>query len=283
MYPPKFGYVIPESMDEVLEFLEKEQDARPLAGGHSLIPMLKLRIIRPSYLVNIRGLKELHFVNDGKDTVSIGALVTHFELNTNDIINKNVPLLSEAASVVADPQVRNMGTIGGVVSNSDPAADYPASLIALDAIVRIRNRGGVRDVPFSSFQKDVFTTDLKQGELVQEIVIPKLPAYKYRYRKLERRAGDYAIVGVAVLIKMNGEEIEDVRIGLTSVGPKAIRAKEAEELLKGNKPSDELLDKAGEEAMKVSNPTADIRGSVEYKKKMVKVMTKRALKEALER
>lgn len=158
MYPPKFGYVIPDSLGEATEFLEQHEDAKALAGGHSLIPMLKLRIIRPNYLVELKGLKELHFLSRDGGKIRIGALTTHYE-----ILKSGIPLLSEAASTVADPQVRNMGTIGGVISHLDPAADYPASLIAMDAVVRIKGRKGVREESFKDFAKDMFTPDLSPG------------------------------------------------------------------------------------------------------------------------
>lgn len=281
MYPPKFGYVVPDSLQEALQFLSENEDARPLAGGHSLIPMLKLRIIRPSYLVDIRGLNELKGVRVEENHVRIGALTTHYELEkVRDIVDHS-PLLSKAAMTVADPQVRNMGTIGGVVANSDPAADYPSVLAALGASVVLTSRKGERRVHFKDFQKDVFTTDLMQGELVKEIYVPILKGYSVTYKKLERRAGDYAIVGVAAASKTEGEKVVDVRIGLTAVGPTALRAYDAEKVLIDNKVSEDRINRAAEEAMKVARPTSDIRGSSQYKKEMVKVMVRRALVETL--
>ncbi|MFP3204457.1 MAG: glyceraldehyde dehydrogenase subunit beta [Metallosphaera yellowstonensis] len=278
MYPPKFGYVIPDSLGEATEFLEQHEDAKALAGGHSLIPMLKLRIIRPNYLVELKGLKELHFLSRDGGKIRIGALTTHYE-----ILKSGIPLLSEAASTVADPQVRNMGTIGGVISHLDPAADYPASLIAMDAVVRIKGRKGVREESFKDFAKDMFTPDLSPGELVTEVVVPDFNGYSFSYKKLERRAGDYAIVGVAVLLKKEGGVVKDVRIGLTAVNNKAVRADEAEKMLLDASPDEKLIEKVSEKAMEYANPTSDIRGTAEYKKKMVKVMTKRALLDALKR
>ncbi|BDB98846.1 glyceraldehyde dehydrogenase subunit beta [Saccharolobus caldissimus] len=278
MYPPKIGYVIPDNVKEAVEFLESHDDAKPLAGGHSLIPMLKLRIIRPSYLVEIRRLPELHYIRVEGNVVKIGSMSTHY-----DIVKANIPLLSETASKIGDPQVRNMGTIGGSISHLDPAADYPAALIALDAKVKIRSSRGERVENFSSFAKDMFTPDLNQGEIVTEIEIPLLKDYKYSYQKLERRAGDFAIVGVAVALKVNGDVIEDARIGLTAVNKTAVRATEAEKILMSGKISEKLIEDAATKAMDYANPTSDIRGSAEYKKKMVKVMTKRAILAALSR
>ncbi|MCG2909247.1 glyceraldehyde dehydrogenase subunit beta [Sulfolobaceae archaeon RB850M] len=278
MYPPKIGYVIPDTLEEAMEFLENHEDARPLAGGHSLIPALKLRIIRPSYLVEIRRFKELNYVKKEGNTYKIGALTTHY-----DIIKANIPLLSETATTIGDPQVRNMGTIGGSISHLDPAADYPAALIAMDAKVVIKSRKSERIEDFKNFAKDMFTPDLNVGELVTEIKLPDFSNYKFSYQKLERRAGDFAIVGVAVLLKLNGDVVEDVRIGLTAVNNVAVRAKGAEEELLGKRLSDELIEKASTRSMESANPTSDLRGSAEYKKKMVKVMTKRAILNALKR
>jgi carbon-monoxide dehydrogenase medium subunit len=278
VYPPKIGYVIPDTLEEAMEFLENHEDARPLAGGHSLIPALKLRIIRPSYLVEIRRFKELNYVKKEGNTYKIGALTTHY-----DIIKANIPLLSETATTIGDPQVRNMGTIGGSISHLDPAADYPAALIAMDAKVVIKSRKSERIEDFKNFAKDMFTPDLNVGELVTEIKLPDFSNYKFSYQKLERRAGDFAIVGVAVLLKLNGDVVEDVRIGLTAVNNVAVRAKGAEEELLGKRLSDELIERASTRSMESANPTSDLRGSAEYKKKMVKVMTKRAILNALKR
>ncbi|QGA53572.1 xanthine dehydrogenase family protein subunit M [Sulfolobus sp. E5-1-F] len=278
MYPPKFSYVIPDNVKEALEFLESHDDAKPLAGGHSLIPMLKLRIFRPSYLVEIRRLPELKYIKMEGNVVKLGPVVTHYE-----IMKANIPLLSETASKIADPQVRNMGTIGGSISHLDPSADYPAALIAMDAKVKIKSTKGERVESFSSFAKDMFTPDLNPGELVTEIEVPLLKDYKFSYQKLERRAGDFAIVGVAVALKVNGDVIQDARIGLTAVNRTAVRASEAEKILLSGKISEKLIEEAATKAMDYANPTSDIRGSAEYKKKMVKVMTKRAILAALNR
>jgi len=277
VYPPKFGYAIPENLNEALEFLEEHDDAKPLAGGHSLIPMLKLRILRPSYLVEIRGLP-LSYVKKEDAMYKIGALTTHYTITKSQI-----PLLSDTANKIGDPQVRNMGTIGGSISHLDPSADYPAALIAMDAKIKVTSRKNERLVDFASFDKDMFTPDINPGELVTEIQVPTFENYKFSYQKLEKRAGDFAIVGVAVLLKLSGDVVDDIRIGLTSVNNVAVRAKGAEEELLGKKINDEVIEKASNRAMESANPTSDLRGSAEYKKKMVKVLTKKALLNALKR
>ena len=278
MYPPKVGYVIPDNLSEAIDFLKTHDDAKVLAGGHSLIPMLKLRLIRPSYLVDITKLKELHYLDKGENEYKIGATVTHYE-----IVKAKIPLLSEVASKIGDPQVRNMGTIGGSICQLDPSADYPAGLLVLNAKVKIKGPSGERIEDFSSFDKDMFTPDLSQGEIVTEVLVPNVSGYKYSYQKLERKAGDFAIVGVAVLMKMNGDEVEDFRVGVTGVNNKAYRSQVAEDMIKGKKITDEIIDKVAQEVSDESNPTADIRGSVEYKKKATKVMVKRAILDALKR
>lgn len=278
MYPPKIGYVIPDNLEEASEFLQKHDDAKILAGGHSLIPMLKLRILRPSYLVEIRRLNSLHYITKSESEIRIGSVSTHY-----DIVKANIPLLSETASKIGDPQVRNMGTIGGSISHLDPSADYPAALIAMDAKVRIKSTKGERVEPFKDFAKDMFTPDLNQGEIVTEVIVPNFSGYKYSYQKLERKAGDFAIVGVAVLLKTEGDVIKDARIGITGVNNVAVRAFDAENILKDSKISNGVIEKAANEAVKYANPVADIRGSVEYKKKATIVMTRRAILEALKR
>jgi carbon-monoxide dehydrogenase medium subunit len=284
MYPPPFGYIRVSTPEEAMKELEENEDARILAGGHSLIPMLKLRLIRPSYLIDINRITSLSYVNIERNSIKIGALTRHHQLEVNSELGKIYPIFPEAASQIADPQVRNMGTIGGSLAHSDPAADWPAVLVALKAKVKIASRSGERTVSIDDFQKGMFTTDLKRGEMVKEIEIPLVQGSKSSYIKLERRAGDFAIVGVAVFLKLDSSSVvEDAGIGLTAVGPKAIRPKEAEETLKGKKLTQEVIEEAAEKAMKASNPTSDIRGSAEYKRAMVKVLTKRAIKRALER
>ena len=278
MYPPKFGYVIPENLNEALEFLEEHPDAKPLAGGQSLIRQLKLRQIRPSYLVEIRRLP-LDYIRKEGNIYKIGALTTHYTLSKSQI-----PLLNETASKTADPQVRNMGTIGGVVALMHPATDNFAALIAMDAKVKITSRKQERIVDFSSFQKGRFKADLSPGELVTEIQIPTFEGYKFSYQKLAKRIIDHPIVGVGVLVKLSGDTIEDIRIGITGASDvPAVRAKGAEEELLGKRINDEIIEKAANRAMESVNPASDLVASAEYRKKMVKVLTKKAILNALKR
>ncbi len=276
MYPPRIGYVVPDNLNEALQFLSEHDDAKPLAGGHSLIPMLKLRLIRPSYLVEIRRLKELNFVKKEGDYYRIGAVVTHY-----DVYKSKIPLLSDTAIKIADPQVRNMGTIGGSISHADPSADYQAALTAMDAEVVVTGLNGSRRVKFTEFIKDMYTPDLKQGELVTEVIVKDYQGYTWDYEKLERKAGDFAIVGVAVLAKKEGNIVKDLRVGLTAVSNKGVRAREVESVLLDREPNEDLINRAASEVLKSINPVSDIRGTSEYKKKVAVILTRRALKKAL--
>ena len=276
MYPPKVGYVVPDNLNEAISFLSEHDDAKPLAGGHSLIPMLKLRLIKPSYLVEIRRLHELSYVKKEGEYFRIGAVTTHY-----DVYKSNIPLLSDTAIKIADPQVRNMGTIGGSISHADPSADYQAALTALDAEVVVTGKSGSRRVKFVDFIKDVYTPDLSQGELVTEIIVKDYRGYSWAYEKLERKAGDFAIVGVAVLARKEGNVVKDLRVGLTAVSNKGVRAVDVEKVLIDREPTEDLINKAANEVLNVVNPVTDIRGTSEYKRKVSVVLTRRALKKAL--
>ncbi|MGC9106501.1 MAG: glyceraldehyde dehydrogenase subunit beta [Thermoprotei archaeon] len=276
MYPPKFGFVIPESLNEAVEFLKDHEDAKPIAGGHSLIPMLKLRLIRPSYLVELKVLKELDFISKEGDQYRVGALATHYAVEKSGI-----PLLSSVAHRIADPQVRNMGTIGGSVAHADPAADYLAALSIMDAKVVTYGPKGTRVVDFPDFVKDVYTPDLVQGEIVTEIRVKDFSEYKWAYEKLERKAGDFAIVGVAVLARKEGNRVVDVRIGLTAVSNKGVRLVDAEKTLIDRAPTEDAINAVAEAVMRSIDPPSDIRGTSEYKKRAAKVLTRRALMKTL--
>jgi glyceraldehyde dehydrogenase medium subunit len=272
MYPPEFGYFKPQSLEEALDFLEKE-DARPLAGGQSLIPMLKLRIISTGYLVDLNPLSSLSFVKDEGSQVRVGALTRHAEITSNTMIKTEVPLLYEASRQVGDVQVRNVGTIGGSVSNADPAADYPSVLTALDAKIVTTSKGGSREINALNFFKGPFTTSLKEGELVKEIVFPKLNGYKTSYVKVVRRAGDYAMVSIAVALRLKEGKVEDVRLSYSGVSDTPYRAKEAEKVLMGRELNEENIKKAAEVAASGANPPSDVRGSSWYRKEVMKVIT----------
>jgi glyceraldehyde dehydrogenase medium subunit len=280
MYPPEFGYFRPSSLNEALDFLERE-DARPLAGGQSLIPMLKFRVIAPKYLVDINKLVEISYVRDEGDRVKIGAIVRHSEISKNGIISSKVKLLSEAAKKVADMQVRNMGTIGGNISHADPASDFPAVALALDARIKLSSLSGDRYVSARDFFKGPFTTEAKKGELVTEIEFPVMTGYVSKYIKVVRRSGDFALVSLAFAIKLKDGVVEDIRLAYAGVDSKPYRAYEAEKLLIGSKLTPALVEDVAEKAAKDANPPSDTRGSSWYRKEVMKIITKKALKEVM--
>ncbi|EHP69146.1 aerobic-type carbon monoxide dehydrogenase, middle subunit CoxM/CutM-like protein [Metallosphaera yellowstonensis MK1] len=273
MYPPQVGYFRPESLGEALEFLEREE-AKVLAGGQSLIPMLKLRVLRPKYLVDIGGLKELSYIKEG-DTISIGATTRHFELASRRI--RGLEILQEAASKVGDVQVRNVGTIGGSVCNADPAADYPAVLTALDATMKVRSKKGTREVKAHDFFKGPFSVDLNPGEVLEEIRIPRLEGYRQTYRKVVRRAGDFALAGLALAIKLDSGVVKDVRIAFTGVSQGPHRAKEAEKVLRDSKLTKDVIKRASEASTSGANPPSDSRGSSWYRLEVMKRLLQTSL------
>ncbi|BBG23409.1 glyceraldehyde dehydrogenase subunit beta [Sulfuracidifex tepidarius] len=275
MYPSEFGYFKPDSLKEALDFLE-EEDARPLAGGQSLIPMLKLRVISSKYLVDLNGIPSLSYVKDEGDKVRIGSLTRHAEL-TKDHVKSSVPLLYDAARQVGDFQVRNMGTIGGSISNADPAADYPSVLTALDAKVVLESGQGTRDVDSAHFFKGPFNPDIRRGEVVKEVVFPKLSGYTTKYVKVVRRAGDYAMVSLALALKVKDGKVEDLRLAYSGVSDTPYRAREAEKLLVGKEITRENVKEVAEAASSAVNPPSDVRGSSWYRREVMKVITMKAL------
>ncbi|WP_188602888.1 glyceraldehyde dehydrogenase subunit beta [Vulcanisaeta souniana] len=285
MYPPKFGYIRVASLDEAVKVLEVDENAKVLAGGQSLMPMLKLRLVRPSYLVDINRVPNLSYINIENDKIRIGPLIRHHQVEVNRDLWKIYPALPETAVQIGDPQIRNLGTVAGSLAHADPAADWPATLIALRASVKVLGPSGIREVPVDDFITGPFTTTLGKGEIISEVVIPRFGGnIRSSYVKLERKAGDFAVVGVAVMLRLdpNGS-VEDASIGITAAGPRPFRASEAEKALIGRKLTDDVIEDAAERAMKESSPVGDIRGSAEYKKTMVKVITKKAIRNALSR
>ncbi|BCU70166.1 glyceraldehyde dehydrogenase subunit beta [Stygiolobus caldivivus] len=279
MYPPQFGYYRPVSLNDALDFLAGG-DVKPIAGGQSLIPMLKFRVIRPKFLMDLNPLKELNHITLGEDSVTIGATVTHAELVRSGIVRRDLPLLHQSANKVGDMQVRNMGTLGGSLSNADPSADYPAVVTAYDAKLRLQSNQGIREVHAKDFFKGPFTTEAREDELLVEVVFPKLEGYKYKYGKVVRRAGDFALVGIAVLAKVD-EVVKDIRVAYTGVSDKPFRPYELEKDLIDAKPSEKLIQEFAEKASSQVNPPSDSRGSSEYRRKVMKALTLNTLKEVL--
>jgi glyceraldehyde dehydrogenase medium subunit len=279
MYPPQLGYYRPVSLSDALDFLSNE-DVKPLAGGQSLIPMLKFRILKPKFLLDLNPLKELNHISLGEDSVIIGATVTHASLVKSGIVRIDLPLLHQSAKKVGDMQVRNMGTIGGSLANADPSADYPAVVTAYNTKLRLQSSKGVREVEAKDFFKGPYTTELREDELLVEIVFPKLKGYNYKYSKIVRRAGDYALTGMAVLAKVDGV-VKDIRIAYTGVSDKPFRPYELEKSLLDTKPSENVIRDFAEKVASQVNPPSDSRGSSEYRRKVMKALTVNTLKEVL--
>ncbi|GBF09476.1 carbon-monoxide dehydrogenase middle subunit [Aeropyrum pernix] len=283
MYPASFEVLIPKSLDEALDMLEKYGDnAKVLAGGHSLIPMMRLRLVKPTYVIYIGRIPGLSYIREEGGEIRIGALTTHNEIEESSLLREKNPLLSETASKIGDLQVRNMGTIGGSLAHADPAADYPAALAALEASVLLRSKAGERVVKLEDFIIGPYITDLQPSELLVEVRVPSLSGrFGTAYEKLVFRASDFAIVGVAALVQLSGDgTAEKVRVGLTGVDEKPVRARGVEEELEGKRLSEDLIARAAERASEGINPPTDIRASAEYRKRMARVLTKRALTRA---
>ena len=272
MIPAEFDYVAPGSLDEALTALaDGGEDAKVLAGGHSLIPLMKLRLAAPSLLVDLRRVEELRGVNADGDVIKFGAMTRHHEVATG-----NYGLVAAAAATIADQQVRNMGTIGGTLAHGDPASDLPAIILAAEGSVTIRGASGEREVAAADFFEDYLTTAVGEGEILTAVSFPKLSGYGYGYEKFNRRQEDWAMVAVSALVKKAGDgSIEDVRVGLTHMGSVPLRATAVEDALRGQ--SVEKIAEASELAAEGTEPPADLNASQDYKRHLARVLTKRAL------
>ena len=286
MIPPAFEYLRPKTLPEAVAMLQQHgEDAKILSGGQSLIPMMKLRLARPSHLIDINRVTGLSYIKEDGGFLKIGGLTRESELEASDLIRKKYPLLMDTATVIADPQVRNMATVGGNLAHGDPANDHPATMMALGAQIVATGAKGERMIPIDDFFVTLFTTALQHDEILTEIRVP-VPAPKSSgaYFKLERKVGDFATAAVAVQLTLDGGgAIQNIGIALTNAGATPIRAKAAEDALRGKKPDAALIAQAAQLAMDAAQPSADLRGPVEYKKGLVKEFTKRALTRALER
>jgi len=276
MIPPEFDYVAPDSLDDALRALaDGGEDAKILAGGHSLIPLMKLRLAAPSLLVDLRKLGDLRGIQANGD-VRIGAMTTHAEVEDAPQLG----LLSRAASTIADRQVRHRGTIGGTLAHGDPASDLPAVLLAMDGSVLARGKSGERTIPASELFVDYLTTSLQPDEIITEVHAPSPEGWSYGYQKFNRRREDWAMVAVSALVRKSGDSVEDVRIGLTNMGTTPLRAKGVEEALRGQPLNAESIAAAAERADEGTEPPSDLNASADYKRHLARVLCARALKEA---
>jgi len=273
-------------LGEAVSLLQKNAGrAKILAGGHSLIPMMKLRLAAPEMLIDIGRLKELAYVKEDSGQLRIGALTTHYMIETSDVIRKRLAALSEAAGFIGDVQVRNKGTIGGSIAHADPAADYPASLLAYDATVVTLGPKGERQVPAAKFFVDMMTTALEENEVVREVQIPlKMGRIGSAYLKMAQKASGFAICGASAVVEMDGSGLlANVAIGITGVGSCPFRATKTETALKGQAPSPEALKNACEKASDEIIALDDIHASADYRLDLARIYARRALEAAIAR
>ena len=282
MIPPPFEYHAPHSVGDALALLSTlGEDAKLLAGGHSLLPMMKLRFAQPSALIDLNRIPELRGIREERGLIRIGAMTTENELIASKMLQDRVPLLPEAAHVIADPQVRNRGTIGGDIAHGDPTNDHPALAMALDATFVLQGPNGERRVKAVDFFLGPYMTALAADEILTAILVaPFAPGTGWAYQKLKRKTGDWATAGAAIVLRMQSGVVAEIRIGLTNVAPTALRARDAEHALSGQPLTDAVLDRAAEAIRQVCDPAEDLRGDAEYKTAMAAEMTRRAIRAA---
>jgi aerobic carbon-monoxide dehydrogenase medium subunit len=286
MIPPAFEYLRPKSVPEAVALLQEHgENAKILSGGQSLIPMMKLRLARPSHLIDINRISGLSYIREEGGFLKIGGLTREAELESSPLVRARFPLLLDTAKVIADPQVRNLATVGGNLAHGDPANDHPATMIALGAQVVATGAKGERVIAIDDFFVSLFTTALEHDEILTEIRIPlSAPRSGGAYFKLERKVGDFATAAVAVQLTLDEKgAVQKVGIGLTNAGPTPLRARKAEEALRGKKLEEAAIGRAAQLASDEAQPSSDLRGPAEYKRGLVKELTKRALARARER
>ena len=282
MIPLAFDYEVAESVDHAVELLGQHGDeAKLLAGGHSLLPIMKLRLAAPAVLIDLGRISDLNYVRDEGDTLAIGAMTRHCDVERDPLLQEHCGIVSYTASLVGDPQVRHRGTIGGSVSHGDAASDLPSTLLALDATFAIKGPNGDRTVAAGDFFKDYLETDLSPDEVLTEIRVPKLNGAGWSYKKFNRRAQDWAVVGAAAVVERSNGSIGSARIGLTNMGSTPMRATAAESALSGA--SADSVAEATRSADEGTSPSSDIAASAEYRRHLARVLSRRAVEEALGR
>jgi carbon-monoxide dehydrogenase medium subunit len=285
MIPPPFQYIVPTSIAEAVDLLDRDDEAKILAGGQSLIPMMRFRLASPGTLIDINRIDGLEYIREEDGWLKIGALTRETTLDESDLIRTHYALLADTTRMIADPIVRNLATVGGNLSHADPANDHPATMLAYGAQVVAQGPGGQRVIPIEEFFLGPFESALKHNELLTEI---RVPAYQEgssgAYHKMERKVGDFATAAVAVQIHVDPSGVcTYAGIGLTNVGLTPIKAKTAEESLAGQRLTDEVIRQAGQKAAEAAEPQSDQRGTEEYKRSLVKTLTIRALRMAQQR
>jgi carbon-monoxide dehydrogenase medium subunit len=277
--PAKFDYVRPGSLDEAVRALaDRGDDAKVIAGGQSLLPLLRLRLAYPELLVDVGGIDELRGVRNRGDALVIGARTTLYQLTRDPLVAEDAGLLAQAARTVADPAVRHRGTLGGALAHADPAGDLPAVILALDGTLTARGPNGERQITAADFFVDYLTTSLEPDEILTAIRIPKLgPAWGYRYEKFHRTAQSWATVGVAALVRRSNGSVAEARIGLTNMGTVPVRATAVEQAVSGAEASRAALSEAAAHADEGTEPPSDLHGAPDYRRHLARVLTGRAL------
>jgi aerobic carbon-monoxide dehydrogenase medium subunit len=285
MIPAPFAYHRPRSLQDAIGLLaEHGENGRVVAGGHSLIPMMKLRLAKPEHLVDLQDLTELRGIGSEPGTLVIGAMTTQYELIGSELLTAKCPILRETSLQIADPQVRYCGTLGGNLANGDPGNDMPAVMLALDAIYRVRGPSGERDIPARDFYKGIYSTALADGEILTSLRIP-LPAegHGWAYEKQKRKVGDYATAAAAVVLTMSGGACSSAAIALTNLADTPLLAQRAGEALAGTNVDESAIAEAARRAQQIANPSADGRGPVDFRIHVAGVMVRRAIARAKQR
>jgi len=283
MIPPSFQYHAPTTLEDAISLLSQlGDDAKLLAGGHSLLPMMKLRFAEPEHLIDMNKIDSLKGIEQEGDEVVIGAMTCENDLIDSELLRVKCPLLPEAAKLIADPQVRYRGTIGGDIAHGDPANDHPALMLALDATFTLMGPNGIRSVKADDFFLGTYYTALEADEILSHIRVPVATANSgASYHKLKRKTGDFATAAAAVVLQMSGGTCQAIRIALTNLGATAMRVPEAESLLIKQVITEDLIEQAAQAAMAFCDPTEDLRGDIEYKTHMGGEMTRRAIRQAI--
>ena len=284
MIPPSFDYVAPKTLSEAVAALGQE-NAKVLAGGQSLIPLMRFRLASPAVLVDINRIEGLSYIKEEGGWLKIGSMTRESAVDQSPLVNEKYSLLADTVKVLSDPVVRNLGTVGGNIANGDPGNDHPATMLAYGAEVVAHGPNGERVIPITSFFKGLYESDLAPNEILTEVRIPSpKPRSGGAYLKLERKVGDFATAAVAAQVELDGKgNFASVGIGLTNVGLTAIKATAAEDFLKGKAASDDNIKQAAKLAAEAAQPVADVRGSEEYKRSLVRTYTVRALRLAVQR
>ena len=280
MIPPQFEYMQPRTVDDAVAALSESDNAKVLAGGQSFLPVLRLRLAYPDLVVDLSRTAGLHGIRDDGDELVIGAMTTHYEVMTSDLVRRHCGLLAAATSTVADPQVRHRGTFGGALSHADPAGDLPGVAVALGVTMIVAGPGGRRAVPAQEFFVNVFQTVLEPEEVLVQVRVPKVGAdrgWGYRYEKFQRVAQSWAIVAVAALVHRTGGEIGEARIGLVNMGVTPLRATATEEALAGARAQPAAIEQAAARAADGTSPPTDISGQADYRQHLARVLTQTAV------